>query len=58
MLVDVKWALKKQYYEYILVYIDDIRCISYDPMNPMHEIASFAKVKKDEIIPAKVYLGA
>ena len=48
----------EEYYEYILVYVDDIMCISHEPMRPMKEIASSLRFKKDKIEPPEFYLGA
>ena len=48
----------KEYYEYILVYVDDLLCISHDPRTPMNEIASTLRFKKDKIEPPSMYLGA
>ena len=48
----------EEYYEYILVYIDDILCISKDPMRPMEQIASSLRFKNDKIEPPEFYLGA
>ena len=48
----------EQYYEYILCYVDDILCISYDPRRPMNEIGSRLKFKKDKVEPPEFYLGA
>ncbi len=48
----------EQYYEYILVYVDDILCISHEPLIPMKEITSTLRFKKDKIAPPEMYLGA
>ena len=48
----------EQYYEYMLVYVDDILCISHDPMRPMKQIAEVLRFKKDKIEPPEFYLGA
>lgn len=48
----------EQYYEYVLCYVDDILCISYDARKPMDEIARCFKFKNDEIVPPEIYLGA
>jgi hypothetical protein len=46
------------YYEYILVYVDDILCISYDPKIPMQQIQKILRFKNDRIAPPDFYLGA
>ena len=48
----------EEYYEYILVYVDDILCISQDAKVPMREIMQSFKFKKDLIEPPQIYLGA
>ena len=48
----------ERYYEYILVYVDDILCISTNPRKPMEEIQQKFKFKKDKIEPPEIYLGA
>lgn len=47
----------EQYYEYTLVYVDDILCISHNPWAPLQEIAVDLKFKKDKIDPPSMYLG-
>ena len=47
----------EQYYEYILVYVDDILCISHKPLEPMNEIHRDMKFKNNKIIPPEFYLG-
>jgi len=46
------------YYEYILTYVDDILCISLDPMKSMEMIRSKFKLKGDKVAPPVDYLGA
>lgn len=46
------------YYEYILTYVDDILCISNDPMKSMQQIKGKFKLKGDKIAPPTDYLGA
>jgi hypothetical protein len=46
------------YYEYILTYVDDILCISMDPMKSMFRIQQKFKLKGDKIEPPSSYLGA
>lgn len=48
----------EQYYEYMLVYVDDLLCISHDPYRPMKQIAEVLRFKKDKIEPPEFYLGA
>ena len=48
----------EEYYEYLLVYVDDILCVSADPKIPMLEIAASLRFKKDKIEPPDMYLGA
>ena len=48
----------EQYYEYILVYVDDILSISHDAKEPMRAIQRAFKFKNDTIEPPKMYLGA
>ena len=48
----------EEYYEYILVYVDDILCISHKAKDTMLLIAKDFKFKKDEIRPPEIYLGA
>ena len=48
----------EKYYEYMLVYVDDILCISEDPFRPMQQISESLRFKKDKIEPPEFYLGA
>lgn len=48
----------EEYYEYILVYVDDILCISHKARETMALIAKDFRFKKDEIKPPEIYLGA
>ena len=47
-----------EYYEYILCYVDDVLCISADPMKSMKRIQDDFKLKDDKIEEPDVYLGA
>ena len=47
-----------EYYEYILVYVDDVLCISHDPLKSMKQIQTSFKLKEDKMEPPDVYLGA
>ena len=46
----------EHYYEFILVYVDDMLEISQDAVSEIREIAEKFKLKKDEIEPPTVYL--
>ena len=48
----------EKYYEYVLVYVDDILTISFDPKEPMKGIQKGFKFKNDEIQEPNIYLGA
>lgn len=48
----------EKYYEYILCYVDDILCISFDPERPMNDIGMAFKFKKNIIEKPDIYLGA
>lgn len=47
----------ENYYEYVLVYVDDLLEISTDARSVMLEIAVKFKLKKDKIESPRVYLG-
>ena len=47
----------EEYYEYVLVYVDDILAISTKATDVMAEIAEKFKFKKDKIAPPDIYLG-
>ena len=47
-----------QYYEYCLIYVDDILCMSHDPESTMKELASLYRLKDDKVAPPDKYLGA
>jgi len=46
------------YYEYILVYVDDILAISHNPTSIMNHIGNDFKFKNDKVEPPSTYLGA
>lgn len=46
------------YYEMLLVYVNDIMCISHMPMEVMEKIGNTYEIKEGEISPPKIYLGA
>ena len=48
----------EEYYEYILVYVDDILCMSHKAIEAMQEIQKSFKLKKNKIEPPEIYLGA
>ena len=48
----------EKYYEYILVYVDDILSISHDALRPMKDIEKAFKFKKNLIESPEIYLGA
>ncbi len=47
-----------EYYEYLLVYVDDILCISHKPKETMVAIGKLYRLKDDSIAEPTVYLGA
>ena len=47
----------KEYYRYILVYVDDLLAISSDARSVILEVAEKFKLKKDKIEPPDTYLG-
>ena len=47
----------ERYYEYILVYVDDLLAISIDATSVIREVAERFKLKRDKIIPPEIYLG-
>ena len=47
-----------KYYEYILCYVDDVLCVSDNPMQLMGHIQKNFKLKNDAIIEPDRYLGA
>ena len=47
-----------KYYEYILVYVDDVLCMSDDPTITMKGIQHNFKIKNDKIEEPTMYLGA
>ena len=49
---------KRDYYEYILCYVDDILCISAKAKEVMQQLQTKFKFKKDHIGPHENYLGA
>ena len=47
----------EEYYELLLVYVDDVLAISHDPEQIMEQIAKRFEIKNDEYGPPKSYLG-
>jgi hypothetical protein len=47
-----------EYYEMILVYVDDVLCVSHDPEATMKGIQGTFKLKDDKIEKPTMYLGA
>jgi Reverse transcriptase (RNA-dependent DNA polymerase) len=47
-----------EYYEMVLVYVDDILCISHGPKSTMKGIQATFKLKDDRIEKTENYLGA
>jgi len=47
-----------QYYEMLLIYVDDILCISHQPIWTMEQIQDLYRLKNDDIGLPKRYLGA
>ena len=47
-----------QYYEYVLVYIDDLLIISHDPKTVMQDLQRRYTIKPDSIKPPDEYLGS
>ena len=47
----------EQYYEFVLVYVDNIIAISQDTVSEIREVAEKFKLKKYKIEPPDIYLG-
>ena len=47
-----------KYYEYLLVYVDDILCLTHDPMKVLNTIRQVYPIKDDKIAEPSIYLGA
>ena len=47
-----------EYYEYLLVYVDDILCVSHEPRKTMNQIEKMYRLKNDSIAAPTEYLGA
>ena len=48
----------KEYYEYILIYVDDVMAISHDTDRIMKQIKEKLKFKGDKRVESEIYLGA
>jgi hypothetical protein len=48
----------KQYYEYILVYVDDVLVVSHDPQAIMNELSRQYTLKEGSVRPPSKYLGS
>ena len=48
----------EQYYEYVLMYVDDILAISCNPRAILEDVQKTFKLKNDKIEPPEFYLGA
>jgi hypothetical protein len=46
------------YYEYVLIYVDDILCMSHDPNELMQKLDKSFPMKEGSIGPPNIYLGA
>ena len=46
-----------EYYEYVLLYIDDCLCVSEDQNNALIQISKYFPMKPSSLGPPKVYLG-
>lgn len=52
------WNNGIPYYEYLLVYVDDVLVVSHAPANIMKDIGNEFQIKNDEFGPPTAYLGA
>lgn len=46
-----------EYYEYVLIFVDDILAISHEPMETMTKLAELYELKNDSIVKPDRYLG-
>ena len=53
-----KRKTNEEYWEYILLYVDDALAISEEPDAALHEIGKYFKLKPGSVGPPKLYLGA
>ena len=47
-----------QYYEYMLLYVDDCLCVSEHPREALEEINKYFPMKPNSIEAPRIYLGA
>ena len=47
----------EHYYEFILVYVDNLLAISQDEVSVIREVTEKFKMKKDKKEPPEIYLG-
>ena len=47
-----------EYYEYMLLYVDNYICISGQPREALEEVNNYCSMKDSSIGPPKIYLGA
>ena len=48
----------EEYYEYLLVYVDDLLCVSHDTSSIMLEFSNLYRLKEGSVGPPSRYLGA
>ena len=48
----------QEYYEYLLVYVDDILVVSHDPQAVMNDLSEHYTLKAGSVKPPKEYLGS
>jgi hypothetical protein len=46
------------YYKYVLIYVDDVLCMSHNLRESMRKIDKFFPMKEGSIRPPDIYLGA
>jgi len=46
------------YYKMLLIYVDDILCVSHQPQRTMEQIQQLYRLKDDLVGPPKQYLGS
>ena len=60
---DVYFKLRKKedgtkYYAYLIIYVDDILCINFEPEITMSMIGEISRIKPGSVTAPKMYLGA
>ena len=58
LMSDIKEKDGFRYWEYVLCYVDDVLCISKNPMHTTKGIQSKLKLKDEKMEKTNVYLGA